>query len=202
MRSSTFAFIALAASVFAGCAGTPPASSPPEGQAARPATAEVEKKRAERRKLRDDTLAQLYAEKPDVRGEIAKAEGYAVFQGTQLNLVLYVGASGTGILVDNKGGAEIFMAMKRAGTGPGAGYKDYRQVMVFKSRALFDQFKTVGADVSASADATMKVGGKGTALDGSVSFNPELSVYQFTDRGLLLQANWGGLAYYPDSDLN
>jgi hypothetical protein len=94
------------------------------------------------------------------------------------------------------------MAMKRAGTGPGAGYKDFRQVMVFKSRALFDQFKSVGADVSASADATAKLGGRGSAIDGSVSFNPQLSVYQFTDSGLLLQANWGGLAYYPDSDLN
>jgi hypothetical protein len=110
----------------------------------------VTSKRAERRKLRDDTLAKLYKDKPEVRDEIAKAEGYAVFDGRQLNLVLYVGASGQGMLVDNKSGAETFMLMKRAGTGPGAGYKDYRQIMVFKSRALFDQFRTVGADVSAS----------------------------------------------------
>jgi lipid-binding SYLF domain-containing protein len=94
------------------------------------------------------------------------------------------------------------MVMKRAGTGPGVGYKGYRQIMVFKTRALFDQFRTVGADVSASADATAKVGGKGSSFDGSVSFNPQLSVYQITDRGLLLQANWGGVAYYPDSELN
>ena len=58
------------------------------------------------------------------------------------------------------------------------------------------------ADVGASADATMKMGGKGTSLDGTVSFNPELSVYVMTDSGLLLQANWGGLAYYPEADLN
>src|SRR6185436_8009816 len=129
-------------------------------------------------------LAKLYADKPEVRDEIAKAEGYAVFDGTQVNLVLYVGASGQGILVDNKkGGAETFMGMKRAGTGPGAGYKDYKQIMVFKNRALLDQFRTVGADVSASADATAKVGGKGSSWDGNVSFNPQLSVYQITDRG-------------------
>jgi lipid-binding SYLF domain-containing protein len=186
----------------AGCATKPAESSASTAQSAKPASAEVEKKRAERRKLRDDTLAKLYEGKPEVRDEIAKAEGYAVFDGTQLNLLLYVGASGQGILVDNKGGGETFMGMKRAGTGPGVGYKDYRQVMVFKSRALFDQFRTAGADVSASADATMKVGGAGGSLDGNVSFNPELSVYQITDRGLLLQANWGGVAYYPDSELN
>jgi hypothetical protein len=56
----------------------------------------------------------------------------------------------------------------------------------------------------AIADATFKRenGDKGMVLDGSVSFNPELSVYQITDKGMLLQANWGGVGYLPDSDLN
>jgi hypothetical protein len=39
-------------------------------------------------------------------------------------------------------------------------------------------------------------------LDGSTSFNPMLSVYQVTDSGMLLQANWGGVAYLPDGTLN
>jgi lipid-binding SYLF domain-containing protein len=93
------------------------------------------------------------------------------------------------------------MHMKRVGTGPGVGYKSFHQVIVFKSRMLFDQFRTVGADVGAGADATARVSGKGPSLDGSVSFNPELSVYQFTDKGLLLQANWGGVGYLPDTEL-
>jgi len=60
-----------------------------------------------------------------------------------------------------------------------------------------------GADVGASADATFKTSGtKGLTLDGSTSFNPHLSVYQITDSGALLQANWGGVAYLPDGELN
>jgi lipid-binding SYLF domain-containing protein len=203
MKVAGLTVSALVAFTLTGCASKVPSDGTTQAAASKLAPAEVTSKRAERRKLRDETLAKLYADKPEVRDEIAKAEGYAVFDGTQLNLVLYVGASGHGVLVDNKSGAETFMLMKRAGTGPGAGYKDYRQIMVFKSRALFDQFRTVGADVSASADATAKLGGgKGQSFDGSVSFNPQLSVYMITDRGLLLQANWGGVAYYPDSDLN
>lgn len=75
---------------------------------------------------------------------------------------------------------------------------------MFKSRKLLDSFKTVGADVSASGDATLKMSDKqtGTVLDGTVSFDPMLSVYQMTDRGALLQANWGGMAYLPDDALN
>jgi hypothetical protein len=29
-----------------------------------------------------------------------------------------------------------------------------------------------------------------------------LSVYQITGRGAMLQANWGGVAYLPDGELN
>ena len=159
-------------------------------------------KRASVLAIRDKTLADIYAEKPDVKDEVAKGVGYAVFDASQVNLLLFVGAMGGGVIVDNSDGKPTFMKMKRAGTGPGVGYKSYRQVMVFKDRTLFDQFRSLGADVGASADATVKAGGKGVSLDGSVSFNPLLSVYQITDRGMLMQANWGGVAYTPDDELN
>ena len=47
----------------------------------------------------------------------------------------------------------------------------------------------------------MKIGDKGVALAPNVSFNPLLSVDQITDRGVLLQANWGAVAYQPDAGL-
>ena len=94
------------------------------------------------------------------------------------------------------------MKMRRVGTGPGIGYKSFRQLMIFKDRSLLEQFRTLGADVGASADATMKIGDKGVALAPNVSFNPLLSVYQITDRGVSLQANWGAVAYQPDAGLN
>jgi lipid-binding SYLF domain-containing protein len=164
--------------------------------------AQVVEKRDTLLKMRDETLEDFYATKPEVKEEMAKAVGYAVFDGSQVNLVLFVGGLGGGVLVENGSGKETFMKMKRAGTGPGVGYKKFRQLMVFKDRTLFDQFRRLGADVGASADATMKIGGKGVAVDPNVSFNPKLSVYQITDRGALLQANWGGVAYTPDAELN
>ncbi len=164
--------------------------------------AEVTKKRDALLKMRDDALEDFYATKAEIKEEVAKAVGYAVFDASQVNVVLLVGGQGGGVLVENGTGKETFMKMKRAGTGPGVGYKKFRQLMVFKDRSLFDKFRKLGADVGASADATMKIGGKGVAVDPNVSFNPQLSVYQITDRGALLQANWGGVAYQPDADLN
>lgn len=164
--------------------------------------ADAAKKREAVLKMRDDALEDFYATKPEIKEDVAKAIGYAVFDGSQVNLLLFVGGLGGGVLVENGTGTETFMKMKRAGTGPGIGYKSFRQLMVFKDRALFDNFRKLGADIGASADATMKIGGKGVAIDPNVSFNPLLSIYQITDRGALLQANWGGVAYLPDADLN
>lgn len=186
------------------CAGQAGAQSPDQapGPAAKLTAEEKQKKIADTRKMRDETLVRIFREKPEAQAEIEQAVGYAVFEASQINVILFVSAAGRGVLVDNGTKQETFMTMLRVGTGPGLGYKSYHQVIVFKNRTLFDLFRTVGADVSAGADATARLGGKGLALDGTLSFNPELSVYQMTDSGLLLQANWGGVGYLPDGELN
>jgi lipid-binding SYLF domain-containing protein len=198
------AVLALAASapLFSGNGIGGAAAAEAGAQKSKMSAAEVTKKRDALRKMRDASLEDFYATKPEIKDEMAKAVGYAVFDGSQVNVLLFVGGLGGGVLVDNGTGKETYMKMRRAGTGPGVGYKSFRQLMVFKDRSLFDQFRKLGADVGASADATMKIGGKGVAVDPNVSFNPQLSIYQITDRGALLQANWGGVAYAPDADLN
>ena len=153
--------------------------------------------------LRAQTVADLVARKPEIREEIANAVGYGVFTSTQYNIVLLVMGDGAGVLTDNRTGKTTYMKMARVGTGPGVGYKRFRQLIIFRNRDLFDTFGAVGADVSASGDATFKPGtGKGLVLDGSISFNPMLSSYQLTDQGVVLQANWGGVGYLPDEALN
>jgi lipid-binding SYLF domain-containing protein len=202
-RAMVQALMVILPLALAGCASTGQSGQGANQESATKLTAaEKQKKIDAAHNMKDETLERLFKEKPEVKAEIAKAVGYGVFDASQINIILFVGASGQGVLVDNQGGKETFMHMKRVGTGPGLGYKSYHQVIVFKSRKLFDQFRTVGADVGAGGDATAALGGRGVSLDGSVSFNPELSVYQFTDSGLLLQANWGGVAYLPDGDLN
>lgn len=165
---------------------------------------EQQKRRDGIRQMRDETLERLFKAHPKAREEIRKAIGYAVFDASQSNIILLVTGHGIGVAVDNGSKQETFMRMARLGTGPGIGYKSYKQVLIFKDKTLFNTFGTVGADVSASGDATLKLKDKGDnlVLDGTVSFNPLLSVYQMTDRGALLQANWGGVGYLPDGDLN
>lgn len=182
-----------------------PAEAPPTPAATSSlSAADQAAKQLKIQQMRDETLARLIKSKPGLKDEIAKAEGYAVFDASQTNLVMLVTSKGGGVVVDNANQKETFMKMVKIGSGPGLGHKKFKQILVFKSRALLDQFVSIGADVSVSADASVKLSDerKGLVLDGAISLNPTLSVYQITDKGLMLQANWGGVGYLPDNDLN
>jgi len=214
MKTYILPFVVAICFIF-GPTSANPADEPPKEQgttmestgegATREGTKNDPKKKEKRRAIqgmRDRTLAQLYKTNPEAKAEVESAVGYAVFDATGINVILFVGVKGKGIAVENGSNKVTYMNMVRAGTGPGVGYKDYRMVFIFKSKTIFDQFTTLGMDAGASADATMKLGGQGKEAAYASSFNPSVKVYQITDKGLLLQANWGGTKFLKDSELN
>ncbi len=187
MRPITTATIAFLAVCLAACQSTPGGSTV-DGAA---------KARASIDGHAQETLSQLYAKNPGAKAEVESAAGYAIFDLSAVNVVLVVGQRGKGVLVDNKSKARTYMKALRAGTGPGLGYQQLRQVFVFKNETAMAQFKvgdSAGGDVSASATL-----GRDNVQQ---SFNPYITVYQLTEKGFAVQANWGGTAYLVDPDLN
>ena len=163
--------------------------------AAKADAAKAEEKRQAILKMRDETLERLYKEQPDARSVIEKGSGYAVFDATGVNLVLYVGGKGSGVLVDKASEKPVYMSMVRAGTGPGLGYKEFKQVIVFKNKKAIELFQTTGVDVGTSFDF-------GKVLAKGQSFHPDFTLYTITERGFTVQANWGGTKYFKDAELN
>lgn len=153
-------------------------------------------------KTAEDTLAKLYKSNPKAKKVIEDAYGYAVFTNTGYNLILYVGGKGRGVAFKNSDKKPLYMIMLRAGTGPGVGYDKYRQVLAFSSKTLYEQFITVGLDASASANATIKVGDLNLDESGAMTLVPGVSLYQITDGGIDIQANWGGMEFLKDIGLN
>lgn len=148
-------------------------------------------------KMADKALAKLYAANPDARKEIEQASGYGVFDITSINAVLLVGAKGPGVIFDNKTKKPTFMTSIRAGTGPGVGYQELFQIFVFKSKEALEQF-TVGGKVGGDLMASTTVGTEAK----QISANPYIKVYQLSEKGYALQANYGGAAYVVDPNLN
>jgi len=161
----------------------------------------LEEQQAEVRTMRDQGLADLYRRDASLREKINRAEGYAVFSNVGVNLIFASVAGGKGIVVDRRG-KETFMKMASGGFGLGLGVKDFRAVLVFKTKQKLAQFIATGWDFGAQADAAAQSGDKGGAAAGAVTVLPDVEVYQITKNGVALQATLQGTKYWRDSELN
>lgn len=165
-------------------------------------SASAEEQRNEIRKMRKDTLAQLYKVHPAARASVQKAAGYAVFSNIGINLIFFSAAGGSGVAHDNRSGKDIYMKMLSGGIGLGLGVKDFRGVFVFSNSDVFNQFVNSGWEANVQADAAAKSGEKGGAATGAITVAPGINLYQLTENGLALQATIQGTKYYKDDDLN
>lgn len=157
---------------------------------------QVVEKREAILKMANTGLDSLIKQNPKVADEIKKSAGYAVFNASNVNIVLVVLSNGDGVLFQ-PGQKPFFMMERKAGEGLGAGFQKQYQVILFKDQDAIKQFtaaKGVGADVNANFSAGS--GGK------QRSFNPNVTTYLVGESGYDLQANWGGSLYTPNDTLN
>ena len=141
-------------------------------------------------------VEQLIRQSPKAAEELRTSAGYAVFNATNVNIVLVVLSNGDGALFES-GKKPFFMQERKAGEGAGAGYQKQYQVIIFKNADAIKQFtaaKGAGGDVNANISA-----GSGGMQR---SINPNVTTYLVGESGYDLQANWGGSLYTPNDTLN
>ncbi len=160
-----------------------------------------DEKRQAIQSMKTEVLNDLYRIKPDVRAQIAKAPGYAVFSNANVNLVLASFGGGYGVAKNNRGGDHTYMKMGEVGFGVGLGVKDFRAVFVFHSTETMNNFIDKGWAFGAQADAAAKASDKGGAVGGEIVVN-NMTIYQLTESGLALQATIKGTRYWKDAELN
>jgi len=153
-------------------------------------------------KMREETLAKLYAQKPETRAMIKKAAGYGVFSNIGTHIFLLAGGSGYGIVLDNATGHKTYMKMRSVGFGLGIGVKDVRVVFIFKNKRVLNEFVEKGWEFGGQADAAAKSGDKGAAVGGEAYVETGIAIYQLTEAGVALQATIAGTKYWKDKDLN
>jgi len=171
--------------------------------AAVPAQAKSKQERIDGiQKMRTETLAELYSVRPQVEDEIDGAAGYAVFSNVGVQVFLLGAGGGTGVAHDNASGLDTYMKMGTASVGLGLGVKDFRAVFVFHNKGDFDNFIENGWDFGGSADAAAQAGDVGEERGAASSVDRQVSIYQFTQNGLALQATLNGTKYWRDKKLN
>jgi lipid-binding SYLF domain-containing protein len=189
-----------------------------------PPGASVEDKRSFVRKMRDQTLAQLYDANPGLQAKVENAAGYAVFTNLNIHLLALSGVDGYGIAVERATGKEKFMKMASIGGGPGIAVRDFRTVFVFRDEAAIDHFRSEGWEFSLVSGAAAKTTDRGGAAQGVASVSSSgdqnatvqteatkaaaaaagqgIEVYQLTQAGLALHAAALGTRYFLDDELN
>lgn len=163
---------------------------------------EIEKQRADIRKMASETLERLYTTQPSAKKAINNAAGYAVFSNFGMKILFAGGGSGKGLAVSKDGGQETFMKLIEVQAGLGKGIKKFRLIWVFENQADLDGFINTGWEVSGQATAAAQASGEGGAFAGAMSVRPGVWLYQLTDDGLALELTAKGTKYYKDDNLN
>jgi lipid-binding SYLF domain-containing protein len=159
-------------------------------------------KRANVQQMCNDALLQMYNHKPAARSEINAAPGYAVFEAVQAQFLITSTGNAYGIVHDNQTGEDIYMSAFSAGAGFGAGLKNFRAVVIFKDSSIMDEFVNKGWVFGATGTADATTDAEGATVSGAASFDDRLTVYTFTDKGLMAGASLRGVKVWKDEKLN
>ncbi len=143
------------------------------------------------------TLEHLFAENESAKTLYDKAYGYAVFDNLKLSLFIS-GGGGKGVAVEKESGKRTYMNMGTAGLNLGLGGQKYQVVFLFELKERFDDFVDKGWQADASANA---VAGK-SGVNAGAKFVNGMALYQFTEAGLMLQADIAGTKYWKSDSLN
>lgn len=156
-----------------------------------------EKKRTQIDTIATEALTELFDKKQGAKELYDKAYGYAVFDNLKMSLFLASGR-GKGVAVEKSTEKRTYMKMGSLGLNVGLGVQKMRVIFLFQNSATFERFVNKGWEADASANAA--VAKKGANVDAE--FRNGMAVYQFTDKGLMLQADISGTKYYKNKKLN
>lgn len=188
MRMTKLAAIAACTLLLGGCA-SPKGATPDE-------------RRAYVMQMRDEALADLYHEKPEVRDLVAGAAGYGVFRNLGTNIIFVETGGGFGIVHDNRTGEDNYMKMRTFGLGFGIGATDFRAVYVFRNESVLGDFIRGDYQIGAKAQAAAKAGDEGGAATATGEPDDDIIVYEFTKNGVVASATVQGSKYSIDKALN
>ena len=157
------------------------------------------KKQAEIRKVTQASLQKFYKAKPELKGEVEKAPGYAVFTTYGLSFLIG-GSGGKGIAHDNKTKKDTFMHLAQASAGAQVGASESETLFVFPSQKALDDFVNNGWE--ASGGGSVQGGAVGKSAGPASGGTTDANYYTLTKNGLQVGLAVAGTKIWKDKDLN
>ena len=158
-------------------------------------------KQAEVRKVSQATLSDFYKAEPKLKGQVAKAPGYATFTTYGGSFILG-GAGGKGIVHDNKTGQVTFMDMAQASVGVQVGASQSKMLIVFKSAEAMKKFVDQGWDFGGGGGASAGFKGKDAGSNVGQNLIAEADFFTLTPNGFQAGGAVAGTKVWKDKELN
>lgn len=158
-------------------------------------------KQAEVRKAAHASLERFYKAKPALKGEVAKAPGYAVFTTFGVSFLIG-GAGGSGLAHDNATKKDTYMSMAQASAGLQAGVAQSETLIVFKSKEALAKFIDKGWEYSGGGVAGAGVDDKSVSAGTGEQIIAEALYWTLTKNGLQAGAALAGTKFWKNEELN
>jgi lipid-binding SYLF domain-containing protein len=159
------------------------------------------KKQAEVRAGVKTALERFYKAEPRLKGEVAKAPGYAVFTTYGLSFLIG-GAGGKGLVHDNKTGKDTFMDMGQASAGLQIGASETQHLIVFKTPAAMNNFVEKGWEFGAGGGASAGTGKQSVGGGAGENVIADALFYTITKTGFEAGGAVAGTKVWKDKELN
>ena len=161
----------------------------------------VKEKQDAIQRMKDETLAEYYLNKPELKEILKTAPGYAVFKNWVMGFIPG-GGSGFGVLINNQTGQQTYMQMGQFGLGLILTVKDCRTLLVFDDPQILAEFPTENWFWGGTAEAVFTFGEFGGQTNATGYFGHGIRVYELTENGVSLRAYVPLIKYSPYNQLN
>jgi lipid-binding SYLF domain-containing protein len=162
----------------------------------------VQEQREDILRLTDNTLAQLYQMVPGAREAVRNSAGYGVFSDSGVKILFFGSGLGKGVVINNATKKGAYMVMGEVQAGLGYGISKFRQVFIFQTRDVLDNFINYGIELGAQMTGAVQGAGQGGSISGAINVAPGVWVFQITEAGLAAELGITGAKYFKDNDLN
>ena len=156
-------------------------------------------KQAEMRKVAHASLEKFYKAKPELKAQVGKAPGYAVFTTYGLSF-LVGGAGGKGLVHNNKTKKDTFMSMAQGSAGAQVGIAESETLIIFESEKSMKYFVDKGWEGGGGGAA--QAGAKGKSVGEAGGGGPGGGYYTLTKTGLQAGVAVEGAKFWKDKELN
>ena len=162
--------------------------------------ADKAEKQAELTKASDTTLQKFYQAKPELKGAVEKAPGYAVF--TSYGLTFIVGGAGGGGTAHSKDGKVTYMSFAQVGAGPKISAGSQELLMVFKTPKAYQRFVDKGWEFGGQGGASAGAGSKKAGRGEGEQFTNDAMIYTYSKNGVVFGGEFTGTKFWKDKELN